>query len=454
MSTDTVRIDRVEQRGRTRSSTQAGVWTSEAVRFPLIVGLVHWLLVQIPATLALLNLDSTGDSAPFFDGGDPPPPMTGLAHYLVEPMRLWDGLWYRLIARDGYEISEGTAKAAFWPLYPWLMEQGSRLTGWAAESVGYVISNLSFLGALIIVYRIVSIDFDRDVARRTLWALALFPTAVFFSAVYTESLFLLLAAGALLAARQGNWWVAGLVGLLAALTRSAGVMLLAPFAVLFIQQHGWDIRRWFPHLVPAALPALGPVIFGWHLERSGAKFWDFVTVQEQWWRFTAMPWETFRCATQGCMAEVPAHTEQSGNQFFPVQGADWTWLDLLVSNIFNWGFLTDLVPTESFRKLAADSDTLELTVTIGALALALIGLKKLPLYYSAFVLPPLLVPLFSPGAVHPLMSMPRFVLPLFPLFVMIALLVRQRWLAVPLAVVSAALLAVLSMQFANWYWVS
>ncbi|MDP8909486.1 MAG: hypothetical protein M3N47_10325, partial [Chloroflexota bacterium] len=139
MSTDTVRIDRVERHGRARVAGRAGVLTNEAIRVPLVVGFVHWLLVQIPATFALLYLDSTADSAPFI--GDMPRPMTGLAHYLVEPMRLWDGLWYRLIARDGYEISQGTAKAAFWPLYPWLMEQVSRLTGWTVESAGYLISN-------------------------------------------------------------------------------------------------------------------------------------------------------------------------------------------------------------------------------------------------------------------------------------------------------------------------
>ncbi|MDQ3540473.1 MAG: hypothetical protein M3440_07270, partial [Chloroflexota bacterium] len=76
------------------------------------------------------------------------------------------------------------------------------------------------------------------------------------------------------------------------------------------------------------------------------------------------------------------------------------------------------------------------------------------LYYSAFMIPPLIVPLLTPSSVNPLMSMPRFVLPLFPLFVVVALLVTNRRLGVPLAVGSSLLLVVLTMQFAQWYWVS
>jgi hypothetical protein len=52
------------------------------------------------------------------------------------------------------------------------------------------------------------------------------------------------------------------------------------------------------------------------------------------------------------------------------------------------------------------------------------------------------------------MSMPRFVLPLFPLFVMIAILVRGKRFGVPLAIASSILLVILTMQFAQWYWVS
>ena len=424
----------------------ADIWS-----FPLLVFAVHWLVAQIPATLAFVYgttrppLDPGATSGASWAYNMPLGPMSGLAHYLVEPMRQWDGAWYRLIAATGYE-SEGIAfpaKAAFWPLYPWLMDFGSTLTGLSPESVGYIISNLSFAAALILLYYLVTLDMNAEVARRTLWALALFPTAFFFNAVYTESLFLLLTVGCLLAARKGNWWLAGAIGLLAALTRSAGIMLLAPMGILFLQQFGTDIRRWFPSIIPAALPALGPVLFGWHLTTVGLQFLDWINVQWQWNRFQAMPWETLECATVGCVAEVP-------NQGIQVAaGVNWSWLDQLLASP-TWSTIT----SASFRDAFARGDWLELLVTIGAFALVLIGIRRIPLYYFALVLPPLIVPLFSPSSVHPLMSMPRFVLPMFPLFVVIALLIRTRKLGIALATLSAIFMALLSMQFATWYWVS
>jgi hypothetical protein len=70
------------------------------------------------------------------------------------------------------------------------------------------------------------------------------------------------------------------------------------------------------------------------------------------------------------------------------------------------------------------------------------------------VVPALIVPLLTPSSVNPLMSMPRFVLPLFPLFVVVALLVRNARLGWALAGASSFLLVILTMQFALWYWVS
>jgi hypothetical protein len=447
----------------TWATVRAGLVAREPVVFPVAVGLLHLALVQVVASLAFLTGTANDSSPPYKSVLGDPPAMTGLAHLLVEPLRQWDGLWYALIAREGYgpvTLPGGTypldARAAFWPLLPGLMRLGHEMTGWSVEAVGYLIGNLAFFGALLLLYRLVRLDFDRSIARRTLVALALFPTAFFFSAVYTESLFLLLAVGALLAARQGQWLVAGGVGLLAALTRSQGVLLLLPFAVLLLQEAreaGWrlDVRRWAPRLLFAALPILGPALFGLHLDRvqeseEGRDWLAFVTAQKQWDRFSATPWETVRCAVEGCT--VPG--EQFGfDQPYLVRGADWSWLGDLV-RAPSW----DLLTSGELRGRAGGSDTLELVCLVLFIALGAIGFRLLPLYQSAYLWPQLVVPLFGPSIVSPLMSLPRFGLVLFPLFVVAALLVRARSAALPLLAVSTLLLIVLTAQFAQWYWVS
>lgn len=448
MSSDTVRLDAVQPRARGRGKSISLVSVKAGILFPLTVWLVHLLLTQIPATLAYQfgSLRSFPDAGPESSAWQTPlRSLDGYANWIVEPFRHWDGTWYRWIAVDGYDPGH-TANAAFWPLYPWLMELGATITGWSVQTIGYLISNAAFLGALIVLYRLIAFDFSEPVARRALWVLALFPTAFFFTAIYTESLFLFLAASALFAARKGDWLLAGVVGFFAALTRSAGLMLLAPFAVLFIQQHGWNPRNWVPDALPAALPALGPVVFGWFLRSQGLGFFDWADQQWQWNRFSATPWRTFDCALQGCTADVRSFGD---TREFDVKPIDWGWIGQAIENT-NWTSLT----STRFRYRVGESHVLELVVTVLAIALVLIGLKKLPLYYSAFVIPPLIVPLLTPSSVNPLMSMPRFVLPLFPLFVVIALLVANRRLGVPLAVVSSLLLVVLTMQFAQWYWVS
>jgi hypothetical protein len=396
----------------------------ETITFPLITGLIHLAIVQVVASLVYTRgpLNPVLTTALQIVPGD----LKGLADPVVEPMRHWDGLWYRLIAIDGYDSHSATA--AFWPLFPWLMNVGSTVSSVAPETVGYVIANLSFFGALILLYRLISLDFDREIARRTLVALAFFPMSLFFSAVYTESLFLLLVVAALYAARQEQWFAAGLYGLLAALTRSQGVLLLLPFAVLFLQQHRFELRRWFPNAVFAVLPALGPVIFGWQLKQAGHGWLEFMEVQEQWDRRQDWPWNTLHDAWNA---------------------ADWRWISTLVDDP-TWSTLTD----STFRNAFANSDTTELILTAFLFLVALIGLWILPFYQSAFVWPALLIPLFDPSAVHPLMSIPRFGIVLFPLFVVLAFLIRDRRTALPALAFSIILLAIYTAQFAQGYWVS
>jgi hypothetical protein len=433
--------------------------------FPLLVGLVHFIVVQGTATLAFLYgtvRDTPGngvpgalESAPQNYKGDPngPAVLTGWVQALVEPLRSWDGLWYTQIADLGYGAFQN-ANPAFWPVFPWLMEWGNRITGWPLEVVGWVLANVFFVVALGFVYALVKIDFDQRIARVTLWVLALFPMALFFSAVYTESLFLMLAAAALYFARTRSWALAGLIGLAAALSRSNGVMLLVPFAVLFIQQYGWSPVRWVTTGLASAafaiLPILGPVLFYLYLDAEDIPQTPsepaFVAVQGQWYRYSAWPWETFRCAVSGCTGPDD-HEYIRPN--YPVEGADWSWARDIISDP-SWSNITSM----DIRDRFAQSDTVELISFLLFIGLAVLGLRVLPLYQSAFLLPPLLFPLFQPGAVHPLMSYPRFGIVLFPLFVVLAILLQRRGPRLAWLAASTALLVLFTIQFAHWYWVS
>ena len=420
---------------RARASTPA---LADSWKLPVLVAFIHWLLVQIPASLAWKYGESNTPSPPYRTD---PPPVDGWIGTIVNPMRLWDGLWYRLIAIEGYEGP--TAKAAFWPLYPWAMRAIHDVLNITYETAGYLISNIAFVVGLFLLYRLLILDFDQKVAAASLWAIALFPTALFFNAIYTESVFLMLLVGALLAARLKRWWLAGLIGALAALTRSYGMFLVLPFAVLIWQQYGDSLRRQPVRLLAVGLPVVGPAIFSWRLDRVQGNWQAWRDVQKEWFRYSAWPWETLRWAFSDRSPENIARGLGNGD------GAEWSWLRQLVDDP-GW----DLITSNAWRLNVADSDTLELVCTLLFIALALIGLKVLPLYQTVYLLPGLIVPLLQPSSVHTLMSMPRFGLTLFPLFAVIGYLLAGRRLAPWLAVGSAAVLVLLTAQFSAWYWVS
>ncbi|GCE47464.1 mannosyltransferase PIG-V [Thermosporothrix hazakensis] len=162
---------------------------------------------------------------------------------LALPMLLsWWGRWdtdhFVFIASKGYDEAWRTA---FFPLYP-LFESGLALLTRNALVAGLLLSNLALFGVFVILYRLVERDFGTILAARTTLYLALFPTAFFLSAAYNESLFLFFTLLCFYQIRKGRWWLAGLVGFLACLTRSAGILLCLPFCYDYLRQHGWNWR--------------------------------------------------------------------------------------------------------------------------------------------------------------------------------------------------------------------
>ena len=365
---------------------------------------------------------------------------------LVNPMMLWDGLWYRMIAAEGY--AGWTPKAAFWPLFPWMMRGIHNLTGISYDLAGYLIVNVCFLIALILLYQLVLIEFDQTIAAGTLVAIAVFPTAFFFRVVYTESPFLMFCVAGLLCARLNRWWWAGIAGVLAALTRSYGMFLIVPYAVLYWEQYlRSSPRRPNIKALAVGLPLLGPAIFSWRMHVIYDDWLLWKSVQEQWARYSAKPWDTLRWAFQERSPTNELH--HATNPGLGGDGAEWHWAHQLWSE-HSWA----LISSVPWRWDVGNSDTLELVGTLLFIGLAIVGLRILPLYMSAFVIPGLAVPLFQPSYVHTLMSMPRFGLTLFPLFIVMAVLAQKARIAWPLAIFSTGMLILLTIQFTTWFWVS
>jgi hypothetical protein len=160
--------------------------------------------------------------------GWPAPPPVGWST-AVTAWETADALWYLRIASQGYSLDDGSG--AFFPLYPLLIRGVGILTGGHWLLAAYLVSNLALVVALVLLYRLTEREFSTSMARKAVLYLCAFPTGFFLFAPYSESLFLALGIGTLYAARTGRWGYAALLGLLAALSRSPGVVLAVPLAI-------------------------------------------------------------------------------------------------------------------------------------------------------------------------------------------------------------------------------
>ena len=148
----------------------------------------------------------------------------------------WDATRYLTIATQGY-LSQGDV--AYFPLYPAVVHTSSVILHQDPLIIGMLISNLAFLGALMVLYRLVTKEFDQEMAKRSVLYITIFPTAALFFAAYAESLFLLFVLASFYTLRRRMWWLAGLFGGLAALTDAAGILLL----VVFLCEFGFTSRQ-------------------------------------------------------------------------------------------------------------------------------------------------------------------------------------------------------------------
>jgi hypothetical protein len=282
---------------------------------------------------------------------------------------VWDTGWYLNIAGGGYSAvltPNGEANYGFFPLYPLLMKLVGAVIG-NNYIAGLAISNACLILACLFLYRLVVEDSDEDTARRSIKYLFLFPTAFILSGVFTESLFLMLLVACFYYARRGNWLVAGSLGFFLSLTRSIGVFAILPLFYEYMKSRGFKASGIRPDalcllLIPAGLAAF--MAYNHYLTGDYLAF---------------------------------AHIEATG-----------------------WGHqLTNPVETLVKNLTVQDlSINFNAWFTVAALAALILGYGKIGFSYWLLGMYSILVPLS--GGVPAGWSMSRYILIIFPLFILFA----------------------------------
>ncbi len=404
------------------------------------------LVVFASGVLGVLSVGRAAGSQAF-DPASLTAPFGYFGNLLAAPFARWDSVWYLAIARQGY--LHQPSRTAFFPLYP-LLTRGLGVVISSDLIAGVLVSLMCFALALVLLYRLVALELDDERARLTVMLIAFCPMAYFFSAVYSESLYLALSVACIYQARMGRWAWAGLLGGLAAMSRNSGVMLAVPIVLLYLYGPRGDrspsivyavvrarggVRRLLPKypIRPSfawvALVPAGLVVYIIFLALSTGDGLAPFRSQEVWFRHFAGPfggvWDGAVAAWDGLRQLLhgpapPVYFTKAGGDPLTVAG----------QNLMLFGFLV-----------------------LGAIA-CVGAFRRLPVAYGAYVLASLALPLSYPVGPQPLASLPRYEVVLFPLFMWGASwLVRRRLTREGLASL-AVLLGLFTVQFATWRFVA
>jgi hypothetical protein len=338
----------------------------------------------------------------------------------------WDSVWFLRIAEHGYDAASGAA-SAFYPLYPAAVGLLGRVFFGHYVLAGILVSLLAAFGSFLLLQRIAEERLGADGARRAVLYLAVFPFALFLQAVYSESLYLLLTLAAFVLAERHRFPAAGAVAGLALLTRPTGVALLPALALL-----AWRERRRARALASLALAPLLFAAYPLYLWQAEGDAWAFVRAQRLWSR----------------------HLSPAG----PLGGiwdglrAGWAGIEQLASGSHTHVYWTAVQDTDPIRAATLNLEGVAYLVLFAVLTV--IAWRRFGAPYGLFAALSLAIPLSVPSERWPLLSLPRFGLTIFPLFLALASLGGRPRAHTAIVAVSSLLLGVSVVQWALWQWVA
>ena len=354
------------------------------------------------------------------------PTVTHDLGFVTDVWARWDSVWFLRIAEHGYGSLEGTA-AAFYPLYPASVGIVGRAFLGHYVLAGIAVSLAASLAAFVLLHDLAKTKLGAEGARRTVLYLAVFPMTLFLQAVYSEALFLLLTVAAFLLAERRRFAPAGVIAGLALLTRPVGLALLPALAL--IAWRSPDRRRALANLAVAPLLFCTYPLYLW-IDRGDP--FAFAHAQDIWTR----------------------HVSYAG----PLGGiwdglrAGWAGVRQLVSGSHTTTYWPAVDGTDPMRVAAVNLEALAFLVLFAALTV--VAWRRFGAPYGLFAALSLAIPLSVPSERWPLLSLPRFGLVVFPLFLALAALGGRPRVHVAIVSISSIMLGVAIVQWSLWQWVA
>lgn len=372
--------------------------------------IIVWLILRVLTSIFAAMVSSIKPLTPLEINIPLFPPSAPIRVWLervvLSPWMRWDALWYQRIVTQGYSATDGTAQ--FHPLYPWLAAPLARLGLSPALSL-LIISSLAGIALFYFFNRLGQLDLSPKNASFALLLFAFAPPAFILFAPYAEALFLLTAVLCILFLRQKAWWLAGLMGGLAALTRQQGIFLALPMAWELWEEADRKpaniLKQWKNWLALILIP-VGMLV--WLIYRA-------IGLNDLQVNFTNLHELLYSLAIS-----------PSATKVVPIQQFIWPWQALY----------------NSFQKLFSKPDVdiwANIITALFFLILLAISWRQLRLSYRLYALTLTLVSFsYYTGPVHPYMGLPRHLLLAFPVFIGLAGVIQKPWLRLLIIGSSAA----------------
>jgi hypothetical protein len=321
----------------------------------------------------------------------------------------WDTGMYTFIAENWYvTVTDKKYLIVFFPFYPILIKFFHLVLKNYFIS-GIVVSNLSLCFSAYYLYKLVRLDFNKYVSFNAVKYLLIFPFSFFLGACFSDGLFLALAIMTFYYMRKQKWLVVGVCGFFATLTRNFGILLFIPAVIEYFSNPSnfrpMKFRQMMKHGVSMILIPLGYGVYLLINKLVTGSWTTYVKYQQEYWYHHVA--------------------------FFPDLGSN-------IENAFGTAW--------SFEDRVAMWLPQAVIITLVAL-LIFYAVKKIRYSYTIYMYTYLLLCLMMTW----LLSGSRYSLGIFPMYLLLALLSRNRYINAGISFVSYMLLGFYTVAYVIGY---